>query len=408
LYRGIVTPGPAGLKDIEEANAKASGISNPEQLLIQASLAWRRGEFGRSADLWKQLTDAVPGDWRAHMGRGAQLYGSQKYGEAIDSLNKATSINPNAGPAYNMIGYAHLVQGESGPAVEALKRYADVNPNEPNPQDSLGEALMAGGQFSEAEAAFRKSAALSPSFYIAWEGVAYTKFFAGEWAAGREALATARKAATRGSDRVAVDRLAAVATLAEGKTAEGLKQIEAVGKSPDASAVDAAFTPVYRAMALAEGSRYRQAREELVKASESLDESKLPPGARANLVRWGAAVCAAAAGLGGDVEAARSDIAVIEKEVAAHPDDPLLQSTVHLAQGMLAVAQKDLKTARSHFDRCSDPDTYCHWQAFVVSQKAGDRAGADASRARLFRIYVRDPVYLYARTSVNRTPRQSD
>lgn len=408
LYRGIVTPGPAGLKDIEDANAKASGVSKPEQLLIQASLAGRRGEFGPSADLWKQLTDAVPGDWRAHMGRGTQLYASQKYGEAIDALGKATSINPNAGPAYNMIGYAHLVQGESGPAVEALERYAALSPNEPNPQDSLGEALMAAGQFSEAEAAFRKAAALSPSFYIAWEGVAYTKFFAGDWAAGREALGTARKAASRGSDRIDVDQLGALATLAEGKTAEGLKQIEAVGKSPDASVVDAAFTPVYRAMALVEGSRYRQAREELVKASESLDESKLPPGPRANLVRWGVAVCAAAAGLGGDVEAARSDVAVIEKEAAAHADNPLLQSTVHFAQGMLAVAQKDLKTARTHFDRCADSDTYCHWQAYVVSQKAGDRAGADASRERLFRIYVRDPVYLYARASVNRTPRQSD
>jgi hypothetical protein len=63
---------------------------------------------------------------------------------------------------------------------------------------------------------------------------------------------------------------------------------------------------------------------------------------------------------------------------------------------MAAAANKDSKTARSHFERCSDLDTYCHWQAAVVSQKAGDAAGAEAARARLNRAYQRDPTYLYA------------
>ena len=68
----------------------------------------------------------MPDDWRAHMGRGTQLYAPGEYSEALEAMNKATAINPNAGPAYNMIGYAHLVQGEAGPAVEALKKYASL------------------------------------------------------------------------------------------------------------------------------------------------------------------------------------------------------------------------------------------------------------------------------------------
>jgi tetratricopeptide (TPR) repeat protein len=408
-YRGRVTPGPAGLKDMELAAAKTSTISQPERLLVEAMVAQRRGEFAKSAELLKQLTDQVPSDWRAHMERGSQFQFTQKHREAVDALSKATAINPDAGPAYNMLGYAHLLQGESGPAIEAFKRYATLSPSEPNPQDSLGEALMAAGQFAEAEAAFRKAIALSPTFYNAWEGVAYTKFFARDWAGGKEALANARKAASRGSDRIEIDRFAAVALLAEGNTTEGLKQIEAVGKSPDASVVDAAFTPVYRAMALVETSRYREARDVLVKASENFDATTIPPGAYANLIRWAVAVCASAAGLGGDVEAARTDVGTIDKEAATRPDNPGLQSTLQLALGMLAVAQKDQKTARTHFDQCSERDTYCQWQSLVVSQKAGDKAGADASRARLFKIYVRDPVYLYARSSVNRMrPRSSD
>jgi hypothetical protein len=76
---------------------------------------------------------------------------------------------------------------------------------------------------------------------------------------------------------------------------------------------------------------------------------------------------------------------------------------------MLAVAQKDLKAAKAHFDLCSSRDTYCHWQAFVVAQKGGDRAGADAARARIVRVYGRDPLDLYVRSALNRmTPKSTN
>ena len=76
---------------------------------------------------------------------------------------------------------------------------------------------------------------------------------------------------------------------------------------------------------------------------------------------------------------------------------------------MLAVAQKDMKAARVHFDMCSNQHVYCHWQSFEVSRKAGDSAGANASLSRLTKIYRRDPLYLYARAAASRTqPKQTN
>ena len=140
-----------------------------------------------------------------------------------------------------------------------------------------------------------------------------------------------------------------------------------------------------------------------MKAIERAKSGNLPPFAATNLERWGLTIHAAAAGLSGDATAAQKDVEAMQSAASARPDDPLLQSAVHFAQGMEAAAKKDLKTARMHFERCSDADTYCHWQAIAISQKANDRAGADASRGRLARLYVRDPIYLYARSVVNRT-----
>ena len=183
------------------------------------------------------------------MGRGTQLFTLGKYSEALEAMAKATAINPNAGPAYNMIGYAHLFQGEASPAVEALKKYASLAPNEPNPQDSLGEALMANGQFADAEMAFQKAVSLSPQFGGAWEGVAYTKFFRGDWAGGQAAVAKAYEAATRLPERMTAARLAVYGRLAEGQTAKGLKEIDALAKSPDAP-ITAATALVDRARVL--------------------------------------------------------------------------------------------------------------------------------------------------------------
>jgi tetratricopeptide (TPR) repeat protein len=402
--RGGTTPGADGVKDLEQANEKAAAASKPEQLLIAALLAGRRSEFTKSQEQWTQLTQAVPNDWRAHMGRGTQLFVLQKFGEALQELNKAVALNPNAGPAYNMIGYAHLNQGEAAPAIEALQKYATLSPNEPNPQDSLGEALMAGGQFAEAEAAFQKALSLSPAFGGAWEGVAYTRFFRGDWAGGQDAVAKAHAAATRGAERVTAARLGAYARVAQGQTAKGLSEFDALAKSADASVINVAASAADRAAVLLESGRSRDAIAEAAKALEVADNGTLPPGATVNIRNVALFVTAAAQGRAGDAAGAEATVAAAQKQADARPDDPFTQATAHFAKGMLAFAKKDMTSARMHFEMCPTPDFGCHWQALEVSRKAGDTAAADAFLSRLTRSYQRDPVYLYARTLATRKP----
>lgn len=402
-YRGSFTPGPDGLKDIEQASAKTAAISKPEQLMIAAIAAGRRGEFARSEDQWKQLTDLVPGDWHAYQGRGFQLFFVQKYGDALDALNKATTLNPNAGSAYNMIGYAHLLQGDAGPAVDALKKYASLAPNEPNPQDSLGEALMANGQFADAEAAFQKALSILPTFSIAWEGAAYSKFFANDWAGGQTAAAKARETAARKPDRISADRLAAFAAVASGKTNDGLARLDAIAKSPDASSIDIALVPVDRAIVLVENGRYRDALTEATKAIATANADPFPPEARVRIRSQALAITASAQARMGDAAGLEQTVVALQKEAEAKPDDPNVKSAVTLAEGALAISKKDTKTARMHFEMCSTQDNYCQWQAVELSRKAGDTEGANALLARLTKIYRRDPIYLYARSVVSPT-----
>jgi Flp pilus assembly protein TadD len=83
-----------------------------------------------------------------------------------------------------MIGYAALRQRDPDNAIAAFNEYVRILPQEPNAQDSLGEALLGAGKFTEAETAFRKALELSPQFWNAHEGIAFAKFYAGDWAGG--------------------------------------------------------------------------------------------------------------------------------------------------------------------------------------------------------------------------------
>ena len=143
---------------------------------------------------------------------------------------------------------------------------------------------------------------------------------------------------------------------------------------------------------------------------QAADSGQLPPGAALNVRNVALAVTAAAQGRMGDAAGAEKTVASLQKQVDARPDDPFAKTTLHFAQGMLAVAQKDMKAARAHFEMCLEPDFACHWQALEVSRKAGDKAGADASLARLTKLYVRAPVYVYARAMATRraTPKQTN
>jgi tetratricopeptide (TPR) repeat protein len=399
-YLGNVTPGAEGLKSLEEAASKAGGLPEAERLLIEATLANRRGENAKSLDLQKQLVAKIPTDWRAQFLLGQQFAGLQKHGDATDALKKASVLNPKAGAVFNSLGYESLRQGDVEGAITAFKRYAELEPGEPNPQDSYGEALIAGGKFGEAEAAFQKAASLSPQFWNAWEGIAYAKFFAGDWAGGQEALGKARAGTARPTDRNSVDEVAGFASLAQGKPADALKQFDAIAKAPDSGPGDALRGALDRALVLAETGKHKDALAEVSNALQAIEKAQLPEGvARGRRVQALSVRIIAEAKMG-DAAAAAKTATAIEQEAAAASDDPFLQSTVHFAQGSLAAAKKDFAGAGAHFAQCSDLDSYCLFQQVLASDKAKDAAASKAARDRLLRIYVRDPVHLYVRAKV--------
>ncbi len=390
--------GERSVKEAEEAAAAATTLPEAERLFVQAISATTRGDAAEAESMLHQLTTSAPKDWRSHYGLGFQLLSAQKYDEAVGSLKRATELNPSAGVALNMLGYASLRQGDSAGAVNAFEQYTKVLPQEPNPHDSLGEALLAAGKFDEAEAAFNKALALSPQFWNAHEGIAFTKFYRGDWVGGTKALEQARAGAPDADNKVAIDNEIAAAATAQGHTADALKILASSEKTAGADRGTLVFVAVRRAQTLTAAGQPRQAIAALAPALTAADDKTMPAGISRRLRMEALRVRIAAEAALADTTAAAATATLVQNEASARPADTAAQRAAAYANGMVAVARKDFAAARSAFDKCSEEDDICQSQRIAAMDRAGDTAAAATMRERWLKLYKRDPAYLVVRS----------
>jgi tetratricopeptide (TPR) repeat protein len=396
-YYGQALPGAQGVSELEKAVGSAGSLPETERALVQGLSAERRGEFGAARTAYARVAELAPDDYRGHYLLGRRLLSDLQYGEAGEHLKKATSLNKDAGGAQNMLGYVALRQRDAEGAIEAFREYARVLPQEPNAQDSLGEGLLAAGKFDEAEAAFRKALELSPEFWNAHEGIAFTRFYRGDWAGGREALNQAKTAATRPGDKIGIDDEIAAAATAQRNFAEALKIEDAVAKTENATPADLAFVPVRRAATLIEAGRAKEALPLLATALQSAG-SGLPPQLSRNLRREALRTQVGAEARLGDAAAAAKTSAMLDQDAEAQKDDPRAQSAMHYARGELAMAQKKPADALQHFNMCDPEDELARWRAVNAATAAGDKAAAQSARETLLKTYQRDPLHLIIRS----------
>src|ERR1051326_7463773 len=102
--------------------------------MIQGLLGSRRNESTKARDAFTKVTQLAPGDWRGHYFLGTLLLGNEDYAAAVPELRKAIELDPAAGGANNMLGYAALRQGDTDGAIKAFTDYTRPLPQDPTPQ----------------------------------------------------------------------------------------------------------------------------------------------------------------------------------------------------------------------------------------------------------------------------------
>ncbi len=92
----------------------------------RANRAFRRGDYQRSAELYRELVQEKPLA-RNHAFLGAALGASERYQESVDSSTKAIKEDPKYGLAYYNRALILQRMGKQGRAVKDLKKALEVD-----------------------------------------------------------------------------------------------------------------------------------------------------------------------------------------------------------------------------------------------------------------------------------------
>jgi Tfp pilus assembly protein PilF len=120
----------------------------------------RRGDFRRSAELYRQALEAAPGSAEIYCDKGYSLYLQRRWAEAETNLKQAIALRPDLARAHNNLG---LVLAHDCRPEEALAEYRKAGNDEAQARGNLALALAVEGNVDEARAQYRLALAADPN-----------------------------------------------------------------------------------------------------------------------------------------------------------------------------------------------------------------------------------------------------
>jgi tetratricopeptide (TPR) repeat protein len=177
-------------------------VTDGERLMIQATVAGVNGQPDNQEQLLQELVAAYPSDERAQQLIGNfYFFTSQEYARAVEFYRRASEINPEFSPAFNLLGYGLRILGDYEGAETAFQRYIQLIPDEPNPYDSYAELLMRVGRFEESIVQYEKALEQNPNFIPSYVGIGANLILMGQFDQARESFARLESRARTDAER---------------------------------------------------------------------------------------------------------------------------------------------------------------------------------------------------------------
>ena len=384
-----------GDAEIKLALADSAKLPEAERLQIELAAAGFRGQDDEARALRRKIVALAPGDWRAQLAVGVEAVVDRDWPRAIRELDAATGLEPKAGGALNMLGYAYMMATRYDDAASVLRRYATLEPNEPNPHDSLAEALMNGGHLAESEAEFRKAVEVDPHFPQSWMAVAELRFMQGDWKGGEAALAKEHDADQRLADQLAAEQVLAMAQLAQGHVKQGDATLAKALARGEAQRQPQMFARTTRATLATYDGKPDEALKHTDAELAFLEKTDMDPQTK-DQVR-GAIVLARlrAHAMQKKSADAQVDLAKLESLLASTSRQAFVSSQLADGRGLAKQAAGDAKGGAESMQACLTVDASCQWDLIQAQQAAGDSAGVEATRAKLISLPIRSMNYVY-------------
>ena len=210
---------------LETAVAKTDKASEGERNWILGFQAGVNGETTIQLEHYEALVAAYPEDERAHNLLGNHWFGRQVWARAIESYERAASINPDYTATYNQMGYARRFLEDFDGAEEAFRKYIELIPDDPNPYDSYAELLIKTGKFESSIENYKKALESDVHFVASHIGIATNLNYLGRHEEARKQLDKMEKGARDDGERRGALFATAVSFLDEGNSTEAIATI---------------------------------------------------------------------------------------------------------------------------------------------------------------------------------------
>jgi tetratricopeptide (TPR) repeat protein len=260
-----------------------------------------------------------------------------------------------------------------------------MRPDDPAAQADYAYALITAGKLDEAEATAQRAAALPNADAKPFAALANVDFYRARWAQGHQHLAKARSLSKDDFERMGFLAFEGLAYAAEGKyqgavkTAATLEKEARAAKNPNLY-VTAALNLAFAADLL---GKFGEGQKHSAEALQRIESEPLSNAGRTGLKRGAVVAALWAQAFGKQLGAAGKTLAVLEKEAADFPSDQNVQSAASWGRGVLKLARGDAKGAAAEMQKCVSTFDLCHFHQALAQEKAGDAAGAQATRATL-------------------------
>jgi tetratricopeptide (TPR) repeat protein len=381
-----ITPGTETMQKVDAAAQAGASLPEAERTELAQWAANKHADTEKGRTLQLKLLELAPRDWRAHVYVGTtEFFLGHKVEEAKGHLREAAALNPKAISVWATLAAVAIEQGDRAGAAEAQKKVADMRPDDPAAQADYAYALITAGNLDEAERIARKAASLPNADAKPLAALANVEYYRSQYAAAHRDLAKARSLSKDDFERMGLMVFELLGYAAEGKyqgalqTAGALEKEARARKNPNfyvTAAMDRSFAASFLGK---HGEGQKHAKEALAR----VEKEPLSDAGRRGLKRgaWIAALWAQ--GFGKNVAEAEKTLALLEKDAAESPNDLNVQSAAWWGRGVLKLVNGDAKSAAEEMQKCVPTFDLCHFHQAIAQEKAGDKIGAEATRAAL-------------------------
>jgi hypothetical protein len=405
-----ITPGTDSMKQVDDAAAAGAALPEAERTELAAWAAAKHFDNEKARALQNKLLDLAPNDWRSHYYAGSiSAFVAHDLEKGKAQMVEATRLEPKATSPWMALAAIADEQNDRAGAADATKHVADMRPEDPAVQADYAYALLTAGKLDEAEATARRGAALPTADAKPFAALANVELYRGQYPRAHKDLAKARSLAKGDVERMNLLVFETLGYAAEGKYAGVMQTTAALEKEARAKKnpnfyVAAATQRAFAADLL---GKFGEARKQAAEALARSEKEQLSDAGRKGLQQGIHIAAMWAQAFGGKLDEAAQTLAVIEKDAAGAPDDQNVQSTAAWSRGMLKLARGDAKGAADEMQKCVPTFDGCHFHLALAQEKAGDAAGAQATRtALLARQRAQDTFFLTLRSQLAKKGRQ--